>query len=213
MRLRDEKRVLNVGCGPRRDNALHPTFRGDGWRETRLDIDASAAPDIVADVVDMRAAVADASYDAIWSSHNIEHLYAHEAPKAFAEFRRVLRPDGFALITCPDLGAVARLIVAGRFGETIYQSPAGPIGLSDMLFGHSPSIAQGHERMAHRTGYTLDSLGDLLLEGGFAEVWVMAGANYDLWAAALAEDARSQEVSERLSRGGLEFRPAARQTA
>jgi SAM-dependent methyltransferase len=213
MKRIDQKTVLNVGCGPKRENALHAAFRGGGWREVRLDVDPGTAPDILADVVDMGAAVADGSFDAVWSSHNVEHLFAHEAPRAFAEFRRVLRSDGFALVTCPDLGAIARMIVAGRFGETIYQSPAGPIGLVDMLFGHSKSIESGCERMAHRTGFTAEALGQGLVEAGFAEVWVAHGARYDLWAAALAEEARAGEVRQCLARGGLDLRAMARQAA
>jgi hypothetical protein len=43
-------------------------------------------PDIVGTMTDM-SAVADASVDALFSSHNIEHLYPHEVPVALAEFR------------------------------------------------------------------------------------------------------------------------------
>jgi hypothetical protein len=45
----------------------------------RLDIDKNVNPDIVGTMLDM-SAVADASVDAVFSSHNIEHLYPHEAP-------------------------------------------------------------------------------------------------------------------------------------
>jgi predicted SAM-dependent methyltransferase len=41
-------------------------------------------------------AVASESVDAIFSSHNIEHLYPHEVPVALAEFIRVLKPGLFA---------------------------------------------------------------------------------------------------------------------
>jgi ubiquinone/menaquinone biosynthesis C-methylase UbiE len=51
------------------------------------------------------SAVADASVDAIFSSHNIEHLYPHEVPVALGEFLRVLKPDGFAIITWGTLQA------------------------------------------------------------------------------------------------------------
>jgi len=208
-----ERLVLNVGCGPQRENALHATFRGAGWREVRLDIDPSVAPDIVGDIVDMREAIDGGSVDALWSSHSIEHLYAHEAPKALAEFRRVLRADGFALITCPDLSAIAELIVAGPFDETIYHSPAGPIGVADMLFGHAKSIAAGHTRMAHRTGYTAEALGELLIDGGFTEAWVTRGGRYDLWAVAACEETRLEDVRALLARGGLVFPRVAREAA
>ena len=207
------KTVLNVGSGPQRESALHPVFRDPGWREIRLDVDVSVRPDIVADIASIGAAVAEGSCDAVWSSHNIEHLCAHEAPKALAEFRRVLKADGFALITCPDLDAIARLIVAGRSAETIYHSAAGPIGVLDMLYGHSRSVAEGRRHMAHRTGFTADSLGSALIASGFAEVWVAPGGRYDLWAAALAEAAQPGRLRERLARGGLDFERMARRAA
>jgi len=48
--------------------------RTKGWKEIRLDIDPANAPDILGTMLDMPA-VADGSVDAIYSSHNIEHLY------------------------------------------------------------------------------------------------------------------------------------------
>jgi hypothetical protein len=132
-------------------------------------------------------------------------LYAHEAPRAIAEFHRVLRRDGFALITCPDLEAIARLIVAGRFGQAIYPSRAGPIGVADMLWGHAQSIAEGRAHMAHRSGYTVGSLGDLLIAGGFSEAWVQPGVGFDLWAVALREEASPDDARRRLAWGGLHF--------
>ena len=39
------------------------------------------------------SAVADKSVDAIFSSHNIEHVYPHEVEKVLKEFLRVLSDD------------------------------------------------------------------------------------------------------------------------
>ncbi len=50
--------------------------------------------------------VADASVEAICSSHAIEQLVGFELPIALAAFQRVLRPGGLVLITCPDLHAI-----------------------------------------------------------------------------------------------------------
>jgi predicted SAM-dependent methyltransferase len=83
------KQVLHVGCGPPNPQALHATFRSDGWRELRLDINPAVEPDIIASMTQMDA-VASGSVDAVWSSHNLEHPYAHEVPLALAEFYRVL---------------------------------------------------------------------------------------------------------------------------
>ena len=85
----------------------------------------------------MRDIVPDQVVDAVWACHILEHLYAHEAPLALAEFRKILRPDGFALINCPDVAAIARLIIDDQFDKPAYMSAAGPITALDMLWGHS----------------------------------------------------------------------------
>jgi SAM-dependent methyltransferase len=107
------KRVLNAGSGSYAARKLHPVFAPEAWEEIRIDIDPQSKPDIVASITDMRSSVALQSFDAIWSSHTLEHLYAHEVPLALAEFKRVLKPDGFALINSPDLESVASLILEG----------------------------------------------------------------------------------------------------
>lgn len=78
-----------------------------GWRELRLDIEPATHPDIVADMTDMTP-LASASVDAIFSCHNLEHLAPHEVPLALAEFHRVLRDDGFAIIACRICNRPAR---------------------------------------------------------------------------------------------------------
>lgn len=185
--------VLNVGSGPPGANRLHAAFRKDGWREVRLDIDPSVEPDVVSDMTDMRAKVADASFDALWSSHNIEHLAAHDVANALGEWTRVLADDGFALVTCPDIEAVARLVVEKGLDAVAYQSPAGPITARDMLWGHGASIAAGHGFMAHRTGFCAQSLGEAALDAGFAEVRV-AKTPFALWALCLMPDADARRI-------------------
>lgn len=186
--------VLNIGSGPARPEKLHAAFRGKGWREVRLDIDPAVQPDIVGSMTAMGTAVADGSIDAIWSSHNIEHLHAHEIPVALAEFRRVLKPDGFALITCPDVEAIAALVTEKGLDAVAYVSPAGPVTPLDMLFGHGASIAAGHGFMAHRTGFTVQRLARMVLEARFAEVRLAKG-RFDLWALCLMPDCRIEAVA------------------
>ena len=146
-------------------------------------VDPGVAPDIVASITDM-AAVASGSVDAVWSSHNLEHLHAHEVPVALREFHRVLAPAGFALVTMPDLQRVAELVAADRLAEPAYLSPAGPIAPLDMLFGHGTAIARGNGFMAHRTGFTARTLEAALLAAGFPIVRVVRDAAFALWGAA-----------------------------
>jgi ubiquinone/menaquinone biosynthesis C-methylase UbiE len=122
-----------------------------------------------------------ASVDAVWSSHNVEHLYAHQVPTALGEFRRVLKPGGFALITVPDLQAVCRHIAEDKLEEVLYQSPAGPIRPIDVVYGHRASIGRGNTFMAHHTGFTAKTLGGRLLRAGFARARVKR-SRFDLWA-------------------------------
>ncbi len=183
------RHVLNVGSGPAHPAKLHPAFRSNRWREVRLDIEPKVQPDILSSIVDMRASVPDASFDAVWSSHNLEHLHAHEVPLALAEFARVLLPDGFALVTCPDVEEVARFILERGIDEVAYPSAAGPVTPLDMLWGHGASIEAGFGFMAHRTGFTLASLARLVLESGFAEVRLSRG-RFALWALCLKPGCR-----------------------
>ena len=177
-----QKQVLNVGAGPIAVRGLHPGFDRSRWREIRLDIDWRAKPDLVGSVVAMQDLVEDASIDAVWCSHSLEHLAAHDVVTALRECRRILKPDGFALVTSPDLSAIAKLICDQGVDEMAYMSPAGPITPLDMLFGHGPSIKDGSVFMAHKTGFTVESLGRRAAEAGFAEARVASGSAFDLWA-------------------------------
>ena len=177
-----EKRMLNAGSGPA-NGAEHPAFDPSEWKQIRIDIDPRTAPDLVGSISNMRGVIEDDSFDAVWCSHCIEHLHDHEVLPALHEFRRILNDDGFAIVSCPNLGAVAKLIVSEDIESVAYLSPAGPIRLLDMIFGHSQSIETGHLYMAHRTGFTVDRLGRLAANAGFAEARVLEGENYDLWAA------------------------------
>src|SRR5215468_464987 len=115
------KIVLNVGCGYPLRQKLHPHFHGPEWREVRLDLDPAVQPDIVCSITDMSPVPA-ASMDAVWSSHNLEHLQRHEVPLALKEFLRVLKPRGLLLLTLPDLQQVARFVVEDRLEDEAYTS-------------------------------------------------------------------------------------------
>ncbi|MEO8600883.1 MAG: methyltransferase domain-containing protein [bacterium] len=190
------KKFLHVGCGPQYKNSTTRAFNSADWQEIRLDIDASVNPDVIGTMTDM-AAVATGSIDAIFSSHNIEHLYAHEVPVALAEFLRVLKHDGIAVITCPDLKSVCALVAQDRLTEPAYISTAGPITPIDILYGHSPPIARGNLYMAHRTGFTQKVLANTLSSAGFQAVVTNERPQYfDLWALASKSPRSEQELGE-----------------
>ena len=177
------KTVLHVGCGVHTPDKLHETFRGPGWREVRLDINPAVKPDILASITDMRD-VADASFEALYSSHNLEHLHPHEVPLALAEFKRVLKPYGFALITVPDLQEVARFVAEDRAEEAILMTNKGPITPLDVLYGFRPFLANGNLFMAHNFGFTATTLRAALEGAGFLDVAVEPDNAFNLWATA-----------------------------
>ena len=180
-----KKTVLHVGCGPPNPAKLHQRFRGDDWTEVRLDINPAVKPDIVASITDMKGVETD-SVDAVWSSHNLEHLFAHEVPVCLREFHRVLKPGGYALITLPDIQEIAKLIAEDKLEDAAYVAPAGPIAPIDMVFGFRAAIAAGNVFMAHRTAFTAKTLARALKAVGFENVRAVQGppGRYELWAEA-----------------------------
>ncbi|MGA9028615.1 MAG: methyltransferase domain-containing protein [Steroidobacteraceae bacterium] len=175
--------LLNAGAG-HADSPVPGYFAG--WQQIRVDVNARVNPDIVASITDL-SALATASVDAVWSAHCVEHLFAHEVPVALAEFRRVLRPGGFAGIIVPDIQAIAEWIGTDRLHEVIYQSAAGPVTAHDMLWGFGPAIAAGDAAMAHRCGFTPTLFLERLNGAGFAEIALRRRSNLELAALALRE--------------------------
>lgn len=188
-------KFLHVGCGPKRKDQTTNGFLS--WDEVRFDIDNSVQPDLVGTMTDM-SSVSSESVDAVFSSHNIEHLYPHEVPVALSEFLRVLKPDGFAVITCPDLKSVSELIAQDKLTEPAYTAPAGPIAPIDILYGLRTSMAKGNLYMAHRCGFTQKVLTSTLHAAGFRSVCATArGAPFfDLWACATVDQQDEASLRE-----------------
>ena len=193
-------RLLHVGCSEKRKSQTTPVFATDEWEEIRLDIDPGVKPDIVANMTDM-AQVAAESVDAVYSSHNLEHLFAHEVPAALREFLRVLKPDGFAVIGCPDLQAAAALIADDKLLEPAYASPAGPISAHDVIYGYGEAIARGHVFMAHKSGFTARTLIAALNTAGFQSVALLRRpAGLELWSYASKTSLSHEALREKMAR-------------
>ncbi len=188
--------VLHVGCGSATIENMAPGFRNGNWRELRFDIDPAFAPDFVGTMTDM-GAVQSESVDALYSAHNIEHVDAHEVGVVLREFRRVLKPDGFAVVTCPDIVSVAKHIAEGRLEEPLYQSPTGAIFALDVMYGHAAAIQRGETYMAHRTGFSQRTLGLHAQAAGFARVAVRARPQkFDLWMVATKSSMADEALRE-----------------
>lgn len=190
------KKLLHVGCGNSKLKHTTSGFNDGSWDELRFDIDVTAKPDIVGTMTDM-GGVASSSIDAIFSSHNIEHLYAHEIEVALSEFTRVLKVNGFLVITCPDLQSVCELVSKDMLTAVAYDSPSGPITPFDILFGHRVYMAQGNLYMAHRCGFTNSVLRATLQDAGFKSIASMRRPNcFDLWAVATKSELEESQLIE-----------------
>jgi ubiquinone/menaquinone biosynthesis C-methylase UbiE len=200
-----QKRLLHVGCGDSKAERLPAMFLDGNWREVRLDIEPAVKPDVVASITDM-SMVPSSSFDAVYSSHNIEHLHPHEVAIAIREFARVLVPDGFALILCPDLQSVGVRIAEGNLHEALYESPAGPVAPIDIVFGHRGELEKGHLHMAHRTGFTQRSLAEHLIENGFTQASVQRQAeHYSLLALGFRENHPNIAQTDEQAREQIDF--------
>jgi SAM-dependent methyltransferase len=188
-----ERVLLNVGSGALDASSVPAYF--SSWRQVRVDVDRAVNPDVVADLTDL-SPIASGSADAVWAAHCIEHLYEHQVRLALAEFRRVLRDDGFACVIVPDLQLVARYVMEDKLHEPIYQSPAGSVTPHDIFFGFGPAIASGRTSMAHRCGFTPGMLQRCFKQQAFAELFLRRrSADFEL--AVIARVKPAQDDDER----------------
>lgn len=168
-----KRSLLHVGCGVE----LAPEVF-DEYIETRLDIDPQWEPDIVANMTDL-SCIADGTFDAIYTSHSLEHLFPEDARMALKEFRRVLTDGGFVLIVVPDLEGVK------PDNQVLFTAPAGEITGRHLHYGYGPHIKKYGPCMVHRSGFVRESLASYLMDAGFSQVHVDRVREYNLMGAAV----------------------------
>lgn len=170
----NKKQVLNVG-GNSKAIALPPPYAD--YEHVLLDIDPKGSPDIMCDAREL--STLDASqFDAVYCSHNLEHYYRHDVRKVLAGFLHVLKEGGFAQILVPDIHEVMRITIDRGLDidDVLYESPAGPIMVLDVLYGYSVEIENsGQDFFAHKTGFTKKSLSNALKLAGFANQFIAMG--------------------------------------
>jgi SAM-dependent methyltransferase len=168
------KKVLNVG-GNSKEIPM-PTEYAE-FQQLWLDIDPKVKPDILCDARKLATLNAN-QFDAIYCSHNLEHYYRHDVPKVLAGFLHVLKDHGFAHIRVPDIDAVMRVTIEKNLDidDVLYQSPAGPIMVLDVLYGYTVEIeSSGQDFFAHKTGFTEKSLVKALQQSGFSKIFHWPG--------------------------------------
>jgi SAM-dependent methyltransferase len=167
------KRLLNVGGGDK-TIPLPPQYAE--FEQCLLDIDPKGSPDILCDARKLFTLEA-GRFDAVYCSHNLEHYYRHDVPKVLAGFMHVLKDGGFAHILVPDIMEVMRATLDRGLDidDVLYQSPAGPIIVLDVLYGYSVEIQRsGQDFYAHKTGFSRTSLLKALGGAGFSKTYSRA---------------------------------------
>lgn len=168
------EKVLNVG-GNNKTIPLPPHYAE--FEHLLLDIDPKGSPDIVCDARELMSLEAN-QFDAVYCSHNLEHYYRHDVPKVLGGFLHVIKDGGFAQIRVPDIAEVMRVSIEQNLDidDVLYQSPAGPIMVLDVLYGYTVEIEQsGRDFYAHKTGFTQKSLLAALNRSGFSKTSSMIG--------------------------------------
>jgi SAM-dependent methyltransferase len=166
-------RLLHAGCG---GSALPDIFNGR-FEEVRLDIDEKVKPDIVASLVDLGDI---GEFDAVYTSHCVEHLYPADVRTALSEFYRVTKPGGHAIVIVPDLEGVHAT------EEVLVESAVGPLTGLDLIYGCRFDAGRS-EYMAHHSGFVSDTLRDAMLAAGFSSVTMKRLPEHNLMAVGIKE--------------------------
>jgi len=90
-------RWLNIGCG----NCFHPDWEN-------IDLRPSSPHVKHVDIIKGLPYPGE-TFDAVYSSHLLEHLSPDQARALLKEMKRVLKKDGIIRIVVPDLEAIARI--------------------------------------------------------------------------------------------------------
>jgi hypothetical protein len=186
------KKFLNVG-GNSKSIPVPQLY--SGWDHVLLDIDPKGKPDVVCDARNLPS-LTSSVYDSIYCSHNLEHFYHHDALSVLIGFIHVLKPEGFALIRVPDMGELMQTVLKNNLDidDFLYQSPAGPIKVRDVIYGYGLEIERsGNHFFGHKTGFTQKSLISILTVAGFQ--WVATGVgNLEITAIAFPNKPSEEDI-------------------
>ncbi|MEA2711343.1 MAG: hypothetical protein QOF78_3944 [Phycisphaerales bacterium] len=186
--------VLNVGGGSRKIPI--PEIYA-GWLQVLLDIDPAGSPDIIMDAREMTKLPKN-SYDAIYCSHNLEHYHRHDAERVCRGFLHVLKPNGFADIRVPDVLGVMHAVVQRKLDldDVLYVVDGlSPILVRDVLFGYHVEIERtGNDFFAHKTGFSMNTLGRMLVTCGFKTVHLGSDAALEIRAFAFKSEVTVEQA-------------------
>lgn len=181
---KNKNTCLYIGVGPRPIHPQHllameklmPTFGFSDWdlidkyvvEPGTLNYDATSLP------------YDDASVDAIYTSHLLEHLGFKEVQSALVEWKRVLAPEGKLMINVPDMEWAAGMLLQMRglnFNTSVEEPYKSIFTFKESDLFNTPQMMmeviygnQDHEGEFHKSGYTKESLKKILEDQGFRNI-------------------------------------------
>ncbi len=139
----------------------------DSFKETfdfhTIDIEPKVKPHTVGDIRDLP--FSDESFDSVLCHHVLEHVPVFDVWKSIQNMYRVLKPGGELFVSVPNMSYACEWVLSGKALETMYciklsdeKGTSAPITPMDMLFGWGIAIKSGQPNMAHRYGFTRESI-------------------------------------------------------
>jgi len=153
-----QKLVLHCGAG-----GSPLPFYMQHCKEIKVDIDPETEPDILANMAELPENIG--PFDAVFSSHALEHLWPHEVKPCLEGWLRVLKPGGSVILFVPDLEGVQPT------KEVLYVAASGPVTGFDMYYGWEKWL-KNSPAMAHKGGFVQATLRQALEDAGFSNVVV-----------------------------------------
>lgn len=133
----------------------------DGW--VNVDVvpspKAPRPPDILANALSIP--LPDACADELMAIHGFEHLYLWEAPRALAEWHRLLKPGGRLVLEMPDVLKCAKNLI-----KLIEGSDEKALN-SQAMHGLYGDPSKEDPWMIHRWGWTPKTIRPVLKRAGF----------------------------------------------
>lgn len=147
---------LNLGCGDK----ILPGYVNVDVVESRK----GKRPDVICDLHEL-VPFPDNSADEILSVHVVEHFWRWEVLDVLREWVRVLKPGGKMVLECPNLQSACEAFLA----DPVMRSREDQAGQRTMwVFYGDPAWKDPY--MNHRWGYTIKSLGEIMMQAGLTDV-------------------------------------------